>query len=211
MITASDLDLQVTQNLKKVKGILLIYSIPKEDCRVILTLEDKGEKQSLMGMGKVINTGVRKVMQFDSVYVALTSLEFNWGQCSSLIFKKGDQLVGEDIYDDAVLAELATSPNAWFLHKNFVIYKDRISFPKDIMEKNCHFEIPGMSVDWLSKCTENDILFNVWYGNPSRYCDVHLKEKYFDGYLKEKYFDGIKEQGLGTILIGVNTISRLKM
>jgi hypothetical protein len=209
MITASQLDLQVTQNLRNIKGILLSYSIPKNDCREILTLEDESEKKSLMGMGKVINIGVRKVMHFASVYVALTSLEFNWGQCSSLILKKGDQLVGEDIYDEAVLAELAISPNSWFLHKNFVIYKDRISFPKDIEQKNCHFEIPGTSVDWLSDCTKDDIHFNVWYGNPSRFCDAHLKEKYFSDYLKEKYFNGINEQGLGTILVGVNTIPEI--
>jgi hypothetical protein len=38
----------------------------------------------------------------------------------------------------------------------------------------------------------------IVYGIPSTYCDVHLKEL---------CFDSTEEQGLGTILIGINFIS----
>lgn len=198
MIEENQLNTLIQQTFTKIKGIRCVCPIRLADHFEILRLEDEAEKKSLMGMGKVINSGVRKALQFDSIYVALTSKEFNWGHCSSLILMKGDQLVGEDIYDEVVLEKLSKSPNAWFLHKNFVVYKDRVSFPKDIMQKICHFEIPGMSVDWLSKESKNGIRFDVWYSNPSTFCDAHLKEN---------YFDGIKEHGLGTILIGVNTTS----
>lgn len=198
MIEENQLNTLIQKTLLKIKGIRCVCPIRSADHSEILRLEDEAEKRSLMGMGKVINSGVRKALQFDSTYVALTSKEFNWGHCSSLILMKGDQLVGEDIYDEVVLEELSKSPNAWFLHKNFVVYKDRVSFPKDIMQKICHFEIPGMSVDWLSKESKKGIRFDVWYSNPSTFCDAHLKEN---------YFDGIKEHGLGTILIGVNTTS----
>ena len=206
MIEKDQLNMQIQEALLKVKGILCVCPIRLADNSEILRLEDEAEKRSLMGMGKVINSGVRKALQFESIYVALTSKDFNWGHCSSLILKKGDKLVGEDLYDEAVLAKLAKSPNAWFLHKNFVIYKDLISFPKDIMQKVCHFEIPGVQVDWLPRDTKNGIRFDVWHASPSTYCDVHLKENYFEDFLKEKCFDGVKEQGFGTILVGVNSI-----
>lgn len=207
MTEESQPNTQIQQNLTKIKGIVCVCPIRLEDHSEILRLEDEAEKRSLMGMGKVINSGVRKALQFSSVYVALTSKDFNWGHCSSLILKKGDTLVGEDLYDEEVLAELSKSPNAWFLHKNFVIYKDLISFPKDIMQKICHFEVPGVQVDWLPNDTINGLRFDVWHASPSTYCDVHLKEQYFKDYLNEKCFDGTKEQGFGTILIGVNSIS----
>jgi hypothetical protein len=210
MIEENQPNIHIQQNLTKIKGILYVCPIRLEDHSEILRLEDEAEKRSLMGMGKVINSGVRKALQYDSVYVALTSKEFNWGHCSSLILKKGDTLVGEDLYDEKVLAELAKSPNAWFLHKNFVIYKDLISFPKDIMQKVCHFEVPGVQVDWLPNDTKNKIRFDVWHASPSTYCDVHLKEHYFKEYLNKNCFDGTKEQGFGTILIGVNSISKTK-
>ena len=66
------------------------------------------------------------------------------------------------------------------------------------MQKICHFEIPSLPADWLSIDREFGVRSGVRYSNPSTYCDV---------YLKEQYFDGIEEKGLGTILIGVNTIS----
>ncbi len=206
MIKEKELTTQIQQELAKVKGIVSVCLLRPVDHSEILRLEDEAEKRSLMGMGKVVNAGVRKALQFESVYVALTSMEFNW-RCSSLVLKKGDKLVGEDIYDEEVLAKLSKSPNAWFLHKNFVIYKDLISFPKDIMKKICHFEIPGVKVDWLPNDTKNGIRFDVWHASPSTYCDVYLKENYFENYQNEKCFDGSKEKGFGTILIGVNSIS----
>lgn len=204
MLEENQLDAQIQQRLAAVKGILTVCPLRPADRSEVLRLEDEAEKRSLMGMGKVVNSGIRKALQYDLVYVALTSMEFSWGHCSSLILKKGDKLVGEDIYDEELLAKLADSPNAWFLHRNFVVYKDLISFPKDIMKKICHFEIPGVEVDWLPNDQKNGLHFDVWHGSPSTYCDVHLKENYFAGYLREKCFDGVKEQGIGTILIGVS-------
>ena len=206
MVEENKLNTEIEQTLTKIRGVLCVYPIRLANHSEILRLEDEAEKRSLMGMGKVVNSGVRTALQYDSVYVALTSKEFNWG-CSSLILKKGDKLVGEDLYDEEVLAKLAKSPNAWFLHKNFVIYKDLISFPKDIMQKVCHFEIPGVQVDWLPNDKKDGIRFDVWHASPSTYCDVYLKENYFEDYLNENYFDDSKKQGFGTILIGVNSIS----
>lgn len=207
MTVENQLTIQIQKALTQVKGILCVFPIRGADHSEILRLEDEAEKRSLMGMGKVINSGVRKALKFDSIYVALTSMEFNWGHCSSLILMKGDKLVGEDIYDEEVLAKLSESPNAWFLHKNFVIYKDLISFPKDIMQKVCHFEIPGVQVDWLASDSKNGIRFDLWHASPSTFCDVYLKENYFTAYLKENCFDGDKERGFGSILIGVNFLS----
>ncbi len=197
MDNITQLNTQIMQSLKGVIGIQDVCFLRPEDHHKILNVEEEAEKRSLKGLGKVINSGVREVLQFDLVYVALTTMEFTWGHCATLILMKGDKLVGEEIHDEAVMAKLSEDPNVWFMHKNFVIYKDRVSFPKDIMKKNCHFEIPSLSADWLSVDTENGMRFDVKYGNPSTFCDV---------YLKEHYFDGTEQLGLGTILIGVNTI-----
>ncbi len=115
-----------------------------------------------------------------------------------MVLKKGEKLVGESLYDEDTIAKLSQAPNVWFMHRNFVIYKDLVSFPKDIMQKICHFEIPGLPGDQLDISTEDDIHTEIRYGIPSTYCDIHLKEL---------YFEGRDEQGLGTLLIGVNTIS----
>ncbi len=192
------LDIWIRQTLKKVQGIQDLCAIRSEDRQKILELEEEAEKRSLMGLGKVINSGVREVLQFEAVYLALTNMQFPWGHCATLVLKKGDQLVGEEIYDEAVIAKLKDNKNVWFMHQNFVIYKDLVSFPKDIMQKICHFEIPSLSANWLAIDKEFGVHSDVRYSNPSTFCDV---------YLKEQYFAGTEEKGLGTILIGINLIS----
>jgi hypothetical protein len=149
-----------------------------------------------MGLGKVINTGVREVLDCALIYVALNNMDFDWGCHATLVLKKGQEVVGEEVRDKEVIAKLSNQKNVWFLHQNFVVYKDKISFPQDIMKKICHFEIPYLPAEW---CTVEDAKFqchSIIYANPATPCDI---------YLKEHYFGGLDERGLGTILVGVKS------
>lgn len=180
--------------LRNVKGIVNSCPLLNDDHPRILEIELEAEKRSLMGLGKVVNTGVREILNHDLVYAALTSKDFDWGCYSTLLLKKGQEIVGQEIRDEAVLAELANKKNVWFLHKNFVIYKDRISFPGDIMNKICTFEIPCLPAEFCVLGDDRLRCRAINFASPSVLCDVYLKEQYFDG---ENVAD------LGTILIGV--------
>jgi hypothetical protein len=103
-------------------------------------------------------------------------------------------VVGEEILDKELLDEVSNQQDVWVMGQNFVVYKDRVCFPQDIVKKICHFETPCIPVDW---CTVEDDRFechSIIFCNPAVPCDL---------YLKEQYFRGIDEGGLGTILIGV--------
>ncbi|MFZ0132961.1 MAG: hypothetical protein WAK95_10500 [Desulfobacterales bacterium] len=181
-------------SLHNVTGIVEARPLPADAFAPILEKEIEAEKRSLMGLGKVVNTGVRDILNFDLVYAALTSKEFDWGCHSALLLKRGRETVGQEVRDDAALAELAKEKNVWFLHKNFVVYKDRISFPGDIMNKICHFEIPCRPAAF---CVFEDAQLqchSISFASPSILCDLYLKERYFDR-------ENVAE--LGTILIGV--------
>ena len=181
--------------LSKVKGILNASPVSDEDRRVILDIEQVAENNSLMGLGKVVNTGVRAVLDCDEVYAALTNMDFGQGCQPSLIVKKGGEIVGEEIRDKDRIAQLSDRKDVWFLHKNFIFYKDKINFPQDIMQKICCFETPSMSADWCMP-GDNTACYTIIYSNPVTPSDV---------YLKKQYFNGLDEQGLGTILIGVTS------
>ena len=180
--------------LKKVKGIVEASPFLLEDHDKIIDIEKDAENRSLMGLGKVVNTGVREVLTCDYVYVALNNMDFDWGRHATLVLIKDDEVVGEEVRDEGVIARLSNKKNVWFMHENFVVYKDNINFPQDIMKKICHFEIPWLPAEW---CTvENDTFrcHPIIYGNPSTPSDV---------FLKDQYFSGLDERGLGTILVGV--------
>ena len=188
-----DIDKVMISAFRNVKGIVNSCPLPNGDYPRILEKELEAEKRSLMGLGKVVDTGVREILNHDLVYAALTSKDFDWGCYSTLLLKKGQEIVGQEIRDEAVLAELANKKNVWFLHKNFVVYKDRVSFPGDIMNKICHFEIPGLPAEFCTLGDDQLQCQSINFASPSILCDLYLKEQYFGG-------ENVTE--LGTILIG---------
>ena len=182
--------------LEKVKGIVKACLFAAEDRHKIQEIEQDAEKRSLMGLGKVVNVGVRDVLKCDKIYVALSSMDFNWGCHASLVLKKGDEVVGKEVRDEEIIARLSKQKNVWFMHKNFIVYKDKMSFPQDIMQKNCFFEIPCLPAEW---CLVEDNTFqcdSIIYANPCTPCDI---------FLKEQYFNGLDEKGCGTILVGIES------
>lgn len=181
--------------LSKVKGIVNACTVSEGDRQLILDIELDAESRSLMGLGKVINTGVRAVLNCSAVYVALTNMDYDQGCHPSLIVKKGEEIVGEEIRDKDRIAQLSGRKDIWFLHKNFIIYKTRISFPQDIVQKICFFETPEIPVDWCIP-EDNAGCYEIICSNPVTPCDV---------FLKKQYFNGRDEQGLGTILIGIKS------
>ncbi len=188
----SKCDALVIETLGRVKGLIKTKPLLADDREKILALELEAEERSLMGLGKVINSGVREILKSDEIYIGITNMEFDWSAHSSLILKKGEELAGKEIYDEDEISELKKMPNVWFMHRNFVIFKDRISFPSDIMKKICHFETPGIYPEWGRIQSDGQECCVLSFANPSALCDV---------YLKERYFGQTDERGLGTILI----------
>ncbi|MBL7225977.1 MAG: hypothetical protein ISS59_07565, partial [Desulfobacteraceae bacterium] len=114
--------------LTKVKGVVEASPFSSEDHQNIIDIEQDAENRSLMGLGKVVNTGVREVLNRDLIYVALNNMDFDWGCHATLVLIKDDEVVGEEVRDEAVIAGLRNKKNVWFMHKNFVVYKDKINF-----------------------------------------------------------------------------------
>jgi hypothetical protein len=187
-------DAAILQAVRKSKGIVKAAPFLPEDRRKIMDIEADAEERSLMGLGKVINTGVREVLDCSLIYVALNDMGFDWGPHSTLVMKKGRDVVGEEVRDEERIARLSRQKNVWFMHKNFAVYRDKVRFPEDIMKKVCYFEIPSISAGWCN--VEDDQLQcrSIIYANPSTPSDT---------FLKEQYFDALDQQGLGTILIGI--------
>ncbi len=180
--------------LTKVKGIVEASPLLFEDRDKILDLEQEAEERSLMGLGKVINSGVREVLTCDYVYAAVSDMDFDWGCHATLVLKKGDEIVGEEVRDEETIARLSKQTDVWFMHKNFVVYKQKVVFPQDIMRKLCYFETPSLPADWLALRQDEINCDSIIFANPAIPADI---------YLKEKYFRGLDERGLGTILIGI--------
>jgi hypothetical protein len=184
----------ILATISGVKGVIKAVPFRDEDRQRVLHTEQEAEDKSLMGLGKVVNAGVREVLECDWIYVLMTDMDFDWGCRPNLVMKKGEEVVGEEVTDQETISRLSNDKNAWFMHRNFVVYKDKVSFPQDVMKKICYFEIPCHPADWC--CLEEGEFecHSIVYGSPSTLCDV---------FLKEEYFQGEDAKGSGTVLMGV--------
>ena len=189
------IDQIMTVAFSKVQGLMQTDPFSDDDRQKMLEIEKEAEKNAFMGLGNVVNAGVREVLTCGIIYAALTNMDFEWGYRPTLVMKKGQELVGEEVRDKQRIAELSNREDVWFMHQNFVIYKDKVSFPQDLMKKVCHFEIPGLPAEWCVVEDDNFQCRSIIYANPSTLGDM---------FLKKQYFDEIDEKGLGPILIGVN-------
>ena len=190
MLTRAQGDELILEALHRVQGIAVAVPVADEDRETIRAIEAEVETKSLLGLGKVINAGVQGVLECDWLYVGLTDMGFDWTCDPNLLMKKGDDVVGEEVTDKDTIERLSADKNVWFLHRNFVVYKDKVSFPQDVMQKICYFEIPCHSATWPVGLQCHSIL----YSSPSTPCDV---------FLKNRYFQGQDTKGSGTVLIGI--------
>jgi hypothetical protein len=179
--------------LRTIRGILAAFALEQSDRFQLLDIETEAEKKAFMGMGLCYNSGIREVLRSRLVFLAITTMEFEWGCQSHMLLKKGDEIVGEEVRDQSRIEDLQKRPNVFFLHRNFVIYKDRVNFPDDIIAKKCCFELPALTTEECLPGLEEfgDYIFCF----PSTAGDVFLKNRYFD----EK-----DEWGTGTVLFGFN-------
>jgi len=180
--------------MNRVTGIVESRTFSDRDRPKILNIEKEAEKKGLMGLGKVVNSGVSDVLKCELVYTALTDMDFDWGCDASLVLKKGAEIVGQEVRDEKIIADLSNQKNVWFMHQNFVVYKDKISFPQDIMKQICHFDIPALPATWCAVADKKFECHSIIYANPSTPSDT---------YLKTHYFKGVDEKGLGTVIVGV--------
>lgn len=178
-------------HLTAIKGIKAASLVERQHREEIMKIEQDAEEKALMGLGRTYNSGLREVLECEIIIAALTDMDFDWSCVGGMQLKKGNQLVGEEIRDPDRLKELSQRSDVYFLHSNFVIYKEKINFPKDLMNKICHFEFPCICVEWFSHL---DKIESCVFCNPSTPTDL---------YIKKNYFEDKNERGLGTILVGI--------
>lgn len=177
--------------IRSIKGIEDAFILEAEDRFRLLEIETGAEKKAFMGLGLCYNSGIREVLRCPIVILAITTMDFSWGCQSHVVLKKGDDVVGEEVRAPERIEELERQTNVFFLHKNFVIYKDKVDFPRDVVEKKCCFELPPLTTEdcfpSLQECGEYLFCF------PSTPGDV---------FLKKRYYGERDEWGTGTVLFG---------
>lgn len=184
-------DDRILDGVRSIKGIKDAFTLNQPDRFQLLDVETAAEKKAFMGMGLCYNTGIREVLRCPIIIVAITTMDFEWGCQTLMLLKKDDEVVGEEVRDPSRIEDLLQQPNVAFLHKNFVIYKDKVDFPSDIVEKKCCFELPACSPEeFLPLLREFGDYVCCFPSTPG------------DVFLKKTYYENKDEWGTGTMLFG---------
>jgi hypothetical protein len=182
---------ELLESMKSIKGLQVVFLMAEEVKFQLLEVETDAEKRAFMGLGMCYNSGVREVLRRPIVLAVITNMDFDWGCQAHMVLKKDDVVVGEEVLESKRIEELEKRDNILFLHKNFVIYKDKVNFPTDLVENKCCFDLPALTLydeyPQLRQFGDHIVCF------PSSVGDI---------FLKKAYYGGVDERGMGTALFG---------
>jgi hypothetical protein len=184
---------KIRDYLERTPGIDAVFRLEEEDRLKLLDVETAAEKKAFMGLGMCYNSGIRDVLRCPLVFVCITNMNFEWGCQAHMVLKKDDVIVGEEVLEESRIEQLKGRKDVWFLHKNFVIYKERVDFPQDLVEKKCCFEIPALT--WDKPLSDLHDVEDYRFSFPSTAGDI---------FLKERFYGALDERGTGTAVFGFN-------
>ena len=125
----------VQKKLTESKGIEALRFLKVDEKRQILEIENLAEGKIAYGMCKTYNEGVREALQrhYTIAMVMNTSI-FEYPHHPLMRMVSDNDVVGEQINDLNVIAELKRNRANFFLWENFVIYTSRL--PKEREARN---------------------------------------------------------------------------
>lgn len=169
----------------KMKGIVKVALLSKEDVDEVERLEREAEGKVLMGLCKGVNLGVREALGRRRVYACITNSSLRWPKTSLVKIVCEGETIGEDIYDEAELERLKKEGN--IVVGNLVFYREKMRLMKENREKMSVIMLPLRIPELEGR--------GMVVGSPSPPADLYLKRKL-----------GVPEDDpkMGTIIIGVN-------
>lgn len=169
----------------KLKGIVKVALLSKEDVAEVERLEREAEGKVLMGLCKGINLGVREALGRRAVYACITNSSLRWPKTSLVKIICDGETIGEDIYDEVELERLKKEGN--IVVGNLVFYKEKMRLMKENREKISIIMLPLRIPELEGQGTV--------VGSPSPPADL---------YLKKRLGAPQDDPNIGTIIIGVN-------
>lgn len=179
----------VTSKIRSIKGVQQVLILTDEDKKKVLELEKQAEQRMMMGLGLGDNQGVKEALKRNVSVAFVTDMEYKWPPGANVILTWKGNVIGEEINDYEKLEELKKSKNI-ILMGNFALYKDRMPQPSLMVHE------PPLVILPPKPCPEVGNLphvHNVVQGSPSPPAD---------NYLKDRMQADLKDQRLGTVLLG---------
>jgi hypothetical protein len=171
--------------LAKLKGIVKIQRLDDAQKESAQNLECQAEGKVLMGLCPGTNIGLRDAFSKRNVFACLTDETLVWPSCSYIRLVCGDELIGQDIYDEGELKRMREEGD--LVAGNLVFYRSKMGLLKE-RRSDLRVHLMPMEIGELCAC-------GAVVASPSPPTDV---------YLKRVLGADLDDRRLGTIVVGVD-------
>jgi len=187
---ASTID-EVEKILRGIKGIVDVERLNDEDCAEILDLERKAEQILMMGLAKTVNRGLRDAIDREVTYAAIHDPDLRHPPGPTVIWVREDEIIGEEVWDKAIIDGLKKRQDVLFIGEGFVLYADKI---RRMQKTEMTVVFQGLPVPELQNIDKIESVVSATLSAPA---DLHVKRKL--GW-------STTDPKIGTILIGFNLV-----
>jgi len=187
---ASTID-EVEKILRGIKGIVDVERLNDEDCAEILDLERKAEQILMMGLAKTVNRGLRDAIDRGVTYAAIHDPDLRHPPGPTVIWVREDEIIGEEVWDKAIIDGLKKRQDVLFIGEGFVLYADKI---RRMQKTEMTVVFQGLPVPELQNIDKIESVVSATLSAPA---DLHVKRKL--GW-------STTDPKIGTILIGFNLV-----
>lgn len=171
--------------LMKLKGVVKVQRLGEAEKESAEKLECQAESKVLMGLCPGTNIGLRDALSKRNVFACLTDDTFVWPSCSYIRLVCGDELIGQDIYNDEELRRRREEGD--LVAGNLVFYRSKMGI---LREKKTELRVHMMPMEIEELCACGAVV-----ASPSPPTDI---------YLKQALGADLGDRRLGTIVVGVD-------
>jgi len=182
---------EVEKVLRSMKGIVDVERLNNQGRAEILDLEQKAEQVLMMGLAKTVNRGLRNAIDRDVTYAAIHDPDLRHPPGSTVIWVREDEVIGEEVWDKAIIEELKKREDVLFIGEGFILYTDKI---RRMQKTEMTVVFPGLPVPELQDIDKIGDIVSATLSAPA---DLHIKRKL--GW-------STTDPKIGTILIGFNLV-----
>jgi len=179
----------VVKRLLKTPGVVGCWVVPEEDADSLRRLENEANfRLGLPGMD-IVNEGIRDALAREHVVMISHSSSLRHPPGPIIVICDEDRVVGEEIWEPGQFEKLSNDPNALFLGKSLVLYRDALAKARGKPLKLAYKALPFPEVEEVPGIKD---VVSITITIP-----VHLR-------FSQKAGWNPNDPNLGTVLIGFN-------
>jgi len=186
----------VIRKLRSVEGIIDVWGVEDRDKKIILDLEANANRNAGLAIGiEFSNPGATLALQRGFVVCINHSPSLRHPPRPILTLAVGEDVLGEEVWEEDAIAKLRSDSNAIFLGNGFVLFRDKVN---SIRERRARFEYRPQG---FPEVEQVDGVCDVVSATISPEADAYIKGR-------AKWPRGDPETG--TVLIGFNSLGEPK-